>query len=170
MIIKLTDINCKKLQEYELDILLNKNLTNISSSNMYEILFDCENFNEIFNLVLDEIKKTKNDDFSVYVKNMWGYIQNSSEPNGINFDINFKNQITIPSEYSFIYLIKSNVTSIFLKKDDVIQNIILNEGELVIFKTNAFLKDNYFYKDRIALIGSISKVVENINPIKKVII
>ena len=121
MITKLTNINCDNLNEYEDDILLNKKLTNTSPSNMYEILFDCENFDNIFNLVLDKID---NIDKDVYVKNMWGYVQTSTEDSQISLNKNFKQQIIIPAEYSFIYIIKSNVTSIFLKKDDLPQILL----------------------------------------------
>lgn len=167
MITKLTNINCDKLNEYEDDILLNKKLTNTSPSNMYEILFDCENFDNIFNLVLDKID---NIDKDVYVKNMWGYVQTSTEDSQISLNKNFKQQIIIPAEYSFIYIIKSNVTSIFLKKDDNIQNIILTAGDLLIFKTDDFIKEESDTKDRVALIGSISNVKNTNEPIKKVMI
>lgn len=167
MITKLTNINCDKLNEYEADILLNKKLTNTSPSNMYEILFDCQNFDNIFNLVLDKID---NIDKDVYVKNMWGYVQSSTENSQISLNKNFKPQIIIPAEYSFVYIIKSNVTSIFLKKDDNIQNIILTAGDLLIFKTDDFIKDESDTKDRVILIGSISKVENIIEPIKKSII
>lgn len=170
MIIKKTNINLDKLDLYQSDILLNKELTNISPSNMYEILFDCENFEEIFGIILNELKEKTNENFDVYVKNMWGYIQTNEEPNQINFNINFKNQITIPSEYSFIYLIKGNITSIFLKKDDNIQNIILTKGDMLIFKTTDFIKDESDTTDRVVILGSISKVENIVKTITKVII
>lgn len=170
MIIKKTNINLDKLDLYQSDILLNKELTNVSPSNMYEILFDCENFEEIFGIVLNEVKEKTNKNFDVYVKNMWGYVQNNEEEQSINFNINFKNQITISSEYSFIYLIKGNITSIFLKKGDNIQNIILTKGDILIFKTNNFIKEESDTNNRIALIGAISEIRGNIQEIKKVII
>lgn len=169
MILKLTNINYDKLQSYENDILLNKKLTNISPSNMYEILFNCPNFNTIFDLFLNEIKKTSKDLFDVYVKNMWGYIQTSNDTTAINFTNQFKSQVTISSEYSFIYLIKSNISSIFIKNDKNIQNIILTPGDLLIFKTSDFIKDENDTNDRIALIGSISNI-KNINKVVKKIL
>ena len=76
MILHLTNINSKNLES---DIILNKNLTNISPSNMYEILFDSESFDEIFNIVLQKLKEFTNQNFDTYVKNIWGYIQNDDD-------------------------------------------------------------------------------------------
>jgi hypothetical protein len=171
MIIKLTNVNSNNLDNLTTDILLNKELTNISPSNMYEILFDCENFDNIFNIFLEKIKENTTDNFDVYVKNMWGYIKNENETKSIDFNINFKNQIIIPSNYSFIYLIKSNTTNIDLKKENGhIETISLNEGDLLIFKTKDFLNDECGGVNRIALLGSIAKITNMEQTTKKVII
>ena len=170
MIKKITNIDQHIMNECENDILLNKQLTNISPSNMYEILFDCENFDKIFNIFLKELKEETNKNFDVYVKNMWGYIQNETDNQPINLIRNFKNQIIIPSEYSFIYSIKSNITSVFIKKENDIQNIILNKGDMLIFKTSDFIKEESDLQNRIALVGSVSEMIDNVPEIKKVII
>ena len=48
--------------------------------------------------------------------------------------INFKNQITIRSNYSFIYVVESNTTNIHLTKTNKdIELVSLNEGDLLIF-------------------------------------
>ena len=170
MIKKITNIDQKIMNECENDILLNKQLTNVSPSNMYEILFDSENFDKIFNIFLNELKEQTNKNFDVYVKNMWGYVQDETDNQPINLIRNFKNQIIIPSQYSFIYPIKANVTSVFIKKDDNIQNIILTKGDMLIFKTIDFIKEESDTNNRIILVGSASDVVGNIQEIKKVII
>ncbi len=171
MIIKLTNINLNNLESVEADILLNKKLTNVSPSNMYEILFDCESFDSIFNIFLQSVKDYTNDNFDVYIKNMWGYIQTPNENDSINFNINFKNQITIPSNYSFIYLVKSNATNIDLKKENGdVEKILLNEGDLLIFNTKDFLTDVSTDKNRIVLIGSIAECLKNTEPIKKALL
>ena len=168
MILHLTNINSENLVS---DIVLNKNLTNISPSNMYEILFDSENFDKILNIVLQKITKTTNTEFDVYVKNMWGYIQNTEETKSINFDINFKNQITIPSNYSFIYIVESSKTNIHLKKTNGdIELVSLNEGDLLIFKTEDFVNDESIDINRIALVGSIANIVNNRQIIKKIML
>jgi hypothetical protein len=149
MILHLTNIVSENLES---DIILNKNLTKISPSNMYEILFDSESFDEIFNIVLQKLKEFTNQNFDTYVKNMWGYIQNDDD--FINFNMAFKDQVSIIPEYSFIYLVNSKNTDIFLKNEnDVIEKISLNEGEILIFKTNSFLNEDSQNKKRIILIG-----------------
>jgi len=171
MITKLTNINSIDLKSITNDIILNKNLTNVSPTNMYEILFDCETLNNIFDIFLQKIKEHTNDNFDVYVKNMWGYIQNNKELKPIDFNINFKNQITISSNYSFIYLVESNTTDIDLKKENGnIEMISLKEGDLLIFKTQNFLTDKSIDVNRIALIGSIAKVTNTQQITKKVMI
>ncbi len=171
MIIKLTNVNSNNLDNLTKDIMLNKELTNVSPTNMYEILFDCENFDNIFNIFLEKVKEYTNDNFDVYIKNMWGYIQTPNENDSMNFNINFKNQITIPSNYSFIYLVKSNVTNINLKKENGhIETISLNEGDLLIFKTKDFLNDECGGVNRIALLGSIAECLKNPEPIKRALL
>ena len=168
MILHLTNIVSENLES---DIILNKNLTNISPSNMYEILFDSENFDKILNIVLQKITKTTNTEFDVYVKNMWGYIQNTEETKSIDFNINFKNQITIPSNYSFIYIVESNKTNIHLKKTNGdIELVSLNEGDLLIFKTEDFVNDESIDINRIVLVGSIANIVNNRQIIKKIML
>lgn len=166
MILHLTNINSKNLES---DIILNKNLTNISPSSMYEILFDSESFDEIFNIVLQKLKEFTNQNFDTYVKNMWGYVQNDDD--FINFNMAFKDRVSITPEYSFIYIVNSKNTDIFLKdENDVIEKISLNEGEILIFKTNYFLNEVSQNKKRIALVGSLVSINENMGLIKKVLL
>jgi len=171
MITKLTNVNLEKLQDYTADILLNKNLTNASSSNMYEILFDCKNFDEVFDAFLKELRENENEDFEVYVKNMWGYVQSDSETGLIKFNRNFKDQIIIPSKYSFIYAVKMPDTTVHLNVDEELnRQVTLKEGDLLVFKTEDFIKEESTSKNRIALIGSIALIENSIEPIKKVLI
>ena len=166
MILHLTNINSENLES---DIILNKNLTNISSSNMYEILFDSESFDKILNLVLQKLKEATNENFATYVKNMWGYIQNDDD--FINFDMPFKDQVSITPEYSFICLVNSENTDVFLKDENgVIETIKLNKGEILIFKTNSFLSETSQNTKRIVLVGSLALVNENTGLIKKVLL
>ena len=166
MILHLTNINSENLKQ---DIILNKDLTNISSSNMYEILFDSESFDEIFNIVLQKLKEFTNQNFDTYVKNMWGYIQNDDD--FINFNMDFKDQVSIMPEYSFIYLINSKNTDVCLKgENDVIEKVKLNEGEILIFKTKNFLNEVSQNKKRIALVGSLVSINDNMGLMKKILI
>lgn len=168
MITKLTGVNLEKLQDYTADILLNKKLTNISSSNMYEILFDCKNFDEVFDTFLEKLKESESGDFDVYVKNMWGYVQDGSETGLIKFNRNFKDQIIVPSKYSFIYTVKMPDTTVHLSVDEELnRQVTLNEGDLLIFKTEDFIKEESTSKNRIALIGSIALIENSTEPVKK---
>lgn len=148
------------------DIELNKYLTNISPSNMYEILFDSEAFNKVLNTVLEKLTEQTQSNFDVYVKNMWGYVQSRDEPGFINFSRSFKDQIIIPSEYSFIYAVKTPDTTIHLKTEKV----NLQNGDLLIFKTEDFLQDESETVDRIALVGSVARITGNAEPVKKALI
>jgi len=97
---------------------------------------------------------------------MWGFINNENENEVINFNHDFKNGINLKPEFSFIYLIKSERTNIYLKS---LQNKIeLNRGDILIFETNDFLKEEPINKDRMLIFGSISSI-ENVLKVKKVI-
>lgn len=168
MVTKLTNVNLEKLQDCVADVLLNKNLTNISPSNMYEILFDCESFSKIFNIVLEKLKQSVDKEFDVYVKNMWGYVQDETRKESIDFKRPFKDQLTILPNYSFIYLIDSLETDIHLSEDtELNKQITLSQGELLIFQTKDFIKEECTSKSRIALIGSIALIGDNVQPVKK---
>jgi len=171
MLIKLKNIYFDNLKSYESDILLNKKLLNNSPSNMYEIIFDCENFDKIINVVLNTLKKETKDGFDVYVKNLWGYVQEIKNPNVIQFDKNFKNQVSVSPKYSFIYGVKSFNTDFNLETNDgVVEKIKINDGDLLIFDNNFYRGDESDNLNRIFLIGSILPVEDNTKTIKKGII
>ena len=171
MIAHLATFDLTVLKSYKADILLNKDLTNKSYSNMYEILFDCKNFTSTLDSVLENLQKHTNEKFDVYVKNMWGYVQTPKKNDSITFNIDFKNQVSISSEYSFIYLVESPETEVHLSVDEELnQQVILNEGDLLIFKTEDFIKEESSSVDRIALVGSIATVKSIIEPAKKALI
>jgi hypothetical protein len=170
MIKKFTDLNLN-LTQLEADVLLNKSLTNVSPTNMYEILFDCDNFDKILNVALEEIKNYTGNDLEVYVKNMWGYVQTTKRNESINFNIDFKNQVSVDSEYSFIYPVKSLETYVHLDdSDELVRQVSLNEGEMLIFKTKNFIKEECTDGNRIALVGSIIPISSIVKTYKKSIL
>ena len=68
-------------------------------------------------------------------------------------------------------LVNSENTDVFLKNEnDVVEKINLNEGEILIFKTKNFLNEVSQNKKRIALVGSLVSINENIGLIKKILI
>ena len=107
-------------------------------------------------------------DFEVYVKNMWGYVQSSSEAGLIKFNKSFKDQIIVPSKYSFIYVVKMPDTTVHLNVDEELnRQVTLNEGDLLVFKTEDFIKEESTSKNRIALIGSMALIENSTEPVKK---
>ncbi len=171
MVLHLTTFDLSILKSYKEDVLLNKDLTNKSYSNMYEILFDSKNFTGTLNTVLEQIQKKTGDVFDAYVKNMWGYVQDQTRSESIDFKKTFKDQLTILPDYSFIYLIESLETYVDLSAgNELNRHVTLNEGDLLIFKTEDFIKEECTNQSRIALVGSIALVGENVKPIKKILI
>jgi len=162
----LRNVRIEELESLKNEILLNKYLTNNSPSNMYEILFDCENFDKIFTIFLEYLKQQTNKSFDLYIKNMWGYIQTNSENGPIFFNESFKDQLVIKPEYSFVYMVESSKTNLYLKNE----KFNLNYGDMVIFRTEDFVKDEFDQENRICLIASISTVSNNVETIKKVMI
>jgi len=172
MLLHLTTFDLSILRSYKEDILLNKHLTNKSYSNMYEILFDSKNFTATLSTVLEKIQEKTENTFDVYVKNMWGYVQDTTKQESIDFKKTFKDQLTILPDYSFIYLIESKETYVHLSAGDELNRhvVTLNEGDLLIFKTEDFINEESTSQSRVALVGSIALVRDNIKPIKKALI
>ena len=48
--------------------------------------------------------------------------------------------------------------------------VTLNEGDLLIFKTEDFINEESTSQSRVALVGSIALVRDNIKPVKKALI
>lgn len=167
MIVQLPNINSNNLYLHGIDLLANRAVTTPQRSNMYEILFECKYFNKILNLALKEIKKFTSDDFEVYIKNMWGYMQNEQQNEPIDFNKSLKDQLLTKSEYSFIHLVKSAGTTFYFKDQD--RGINLAQGDMLIFKTESFLREEFDIEDRLALIGAITPV-GHIESIKKALI
>lgn len=77
MVKKITNINLSTIDLCENNILLNKKLTNVSKSNMYEILFDCQSFDNIFDIFLKKLKEDADENFDIYVKKYVGVYSNN---------------------------------------------------------------------------------------------
>lgn len=167
MIVQLFNINPNKLYLNGIDLLANRAVTTPQRSNMYEILFDCKYFDKILNLALKEIKEYTGEDFEIYIKNMWGYMQNGEQNEPIDFNKNLRDQLFTKSEYSFIHLVKSSKTTFYFKGQQ--EGINLTQGDMLIFKTESFLREEFDTNDRLALIGAITPV-RSIEPVKKALI
>lgn len=167
MVVQLFNINPNKLYLHGIDLLANRALTTPQRSNMYEILFDCKYFDKILSLALKEIKEHTGEDFEMYIKNMWGYMQNEEQKDPIDFNKTLKDQLLIKSEYSFVHLIKSAKTVFYFKHQE--EGVNLSQGDMLIFKTDNFLREEFDTEDRIALVGAITPI-NSIKPIKKALI
>ena len=97
---------------------------------------------------------------------MWGYVKTNSENEPIFFNESFKDQLIIKPEYSFIYMVESSKTNFYLKNE----KFDLDAGDMLIFKTDDFVKDEFDQENRISLIASISTISNKVVSIKKVMI
>ncbi len=172
MILHLRNVDLENIKLYESDIMLNKSLTNKSPSNMYEILFDSENFYKIISLVLEQIINTTNEDYNVYVKNMWGFVQNEIENQPLNITSSLlsspwaiKEELSIKAKYTFIYIIKSFETILKFNGED----IVMREGDLIIFDNENFIADKSKDINRVILIGSLTNNLYYDNSQKKLL-
>lgn len=88
--------------------------------------------------------------FETYVKNIYSFEDLPTQV--IDFPKQILDDIDVISDYSFLYLIKGDETEITFKLD----KIFINEGDLVVFKTDEFVKQQSPLNNRLGLFGSIS--------------
>lgn len=168
MIVQIFNTDSSKLYLNGIDLLANRAVTTPQRSNMYEILFDCKYFSRILNIALKEIKEHTNNDFEVYIKNMWGYMQNEEQNEPIDFRKNLRDQLYVSSEYSFVHLVKSSKTTFYFNHQD--EGINLTQGDILVFKTSYFLREEFDTDDRIALVGAITPVTDVVELPKRTIL
>jgi hypothetical protein len=170
MIIKIENIEGVDINEIFNDIILNKNITMKSQTNMYEMLFQSKNISLLFDNIIKILKNETNEKFDVYIKNIWGYVQTTIDNRNIIIHKKIKDSISPISKYSFIYCVNSADTIIHLKStNDTIVQTKLNNGNLLIFKTDSFINDEHKLLDRVLLIGSLTnEIIKNIP--KKILI
>jgi len=153
-----------ELEQLKNDALLNKEITNISNSNTYQLLFDSPLFTKIIKKVICELETVYGENFEVYCKNILTFINDEEETELIYFNKNINDVFKIFSKYSFIFQIQGISNINFL--ENINQDI--NSNDLLIFKNNFFYKDNSIKNQRICLIGSITN--EFVNSTEKIII
>lgn len=133
------------------------------NQNRYDILFDSKNILSIVGSILKSISNITNESFEIYIKNIQSYIQTNDINNSIYFEKALSRDLVPTSKYSFIFMISSDNTNLHFKS---IGNVKLNNGELIVFKTEDFLKDEYDTPNRIALIGSLTNDITSTNIVK----
>lgn len=147
--------------DIEDDILLNKDITIISPSNMYEFFFESKKLKILQGHVIDLIKKNTGENFEIYSKNMWGYIQTEKDQQNIKLNSSILGEgIKLESKWSFIYFTRTEKTIINLMSNTIKESVYPKAGELLIFPTNYFYEDFSEENDRIALIGSITNDIK----------
>ena len=138
------------------EILLNKKITKVSTDNLYEILINSNELKLITKNVIEIIKNISNENFDVFCKNLWGYVQTSDEPDLIKINNLIHKPIFVKPKWSFFYFIETNNTILQFKIGLKKIELIPESNELIIFPTEFFIKDNSTENNRIALVGSIS--------------
>lgn len=153
--IEVTDMDLNLIQN---EILLNKKITQVSPSNLYEILYESKNWNKILSIVLNNIKTITGENLDVIVKNLWGYVQTNEEEENIKLDYKkIKDGLKIQPIWSFIFFVNSTHTKISIKNETgLVEEIKLNNSEILLFNTENFISENSEEKNRIALVGSLS--------------
>ena len=145
----------------EHDIILNSEHVK-PEFNRYSLWVESHEFSKIVEVVLDNLKEETKENFDVYVKNIFTYIQEESQQK-IKFTKQLKNGINPISKYSFIFFTKSFDSKVLLKLNNKIIEVILNDGDLLIFKTENFSSDESQTYKRIGIYGSLTN---EITPIK----
>lgn len=139
-----------------------------SKSNTYDVIFSCDNFSNILDTVIHALCINTKETFNTYVKNIQGYIQTDELNTPIVFDRILKRGISPTSKYSFIFIVSSIKTSLHFKTNNSNERIEVLNGDLVIFKTGDFTRDEYDKSNRIALLGSITNNIK-LKPISNLI-
>lgn len=149
------------LQSFKTDILISKDIMK-PKLNQYDIIFKCDNFSNILKIVTDTISNETSEIFDVYVKKLQSYIQTQTNNSPIGFEMGLKRGIIPHAKYSFIFMVDSLNTTVYLKS----KKIELSNGDLLIFKTDDFVKDESTSFNRLALIGSLTNEIQS-SKIKK---
>lgn len=147
-------------------ILLNREITLTNSSNLYEILYQSDNFKKLTNTIIKHINSEVNENFDCYIKSLYSYVHDEINKNKLVFNKKQLKEGLRPSpKYSFIFVVESKM-DIILNHKNINKNYSLSEGELLIFNTKDFMEDISSDNFRLVVAGSISNDIE-IENIKK---
>ena len=85
----------------------NKQITKVSPSNSYEMLLTSNQIKEIVSNVIHLIESHYNQKIEIYIKNLWGYIQNNDELQNLTINPFIYNEgISIKPKWSFLYFVE----------------------------------------------------------------
>jgi hypothetical protein len=145
-------------------VLLNKDITKVSPSNLYELLLTSNEIKKIITEVINLLQENTNESFEIFCKNLWGYIQSAENPETINLKSHiYDGGIILKPKWSFIYYLKTKKSIIKFKNNDEIYPEV---GEIILFSNDVFVNDSSNENDRLCLIGSITndmdiKIIRN---------
>lgn len=126
------------------------------SGNMYDIIFESDSLESLLSKFIEWIKGAYGVRFDGYVKSLQAYIQSEDCPDLISIPKVLKREIKPIAEYSFILFTKADNTTLYFKNN----HIDIKDGEMIIFKTDEYIKDETNSNTRIALIGSVTDKIE----------
>jgi hypothetical protein len=156
------------LSDIENDIILNSNVVKTQFGKQV-LMIHTDSFLELFKIILSNLSVETGEPFDEYVKSSFTFIETENSGEIIKFNKQLKSDINLISKYSFIYLTKSFNTKILLKLGTTPSEIEINDGDLLLFKTEDFVSDTSLTPERIGVFGSLANLISNDN-LKKTII
>lgn len=120
--------------------------------NLYEVIFNSPSLYKLESYIVQYISSSFNENYSTYLRTIKGYIQTKENPKILTISKVIKRGLTPISEYSFIYFIDANKTTLKFKTGD----ITIKDKELVIFKTDDFVKDLSNSINRKGFVGGLT--------------
>ena len=136
--------------------------------NKCSLWVESDEFSKIVEVILDKLKKETKENFDVYVKSIFTCVEEGTQEK-IEFTKQLKNGINSLSKYSFIFFTKSFDSKVLLKFDNMISEVTLHDGDLLIFKTENFLSDISQTPKRMGIYGSLTNEIIPITTNKNLI-
>jgi len=139
---------------------INTNVKNVKiQSNKRILMIQSKIFSHLIENILDELKLMTGENFNTYVKTIFTFTENNNEE--IKFTKQLKNDINLISKYSFIFFTKSLNSKILINSQTGINEISVDDGDLLLFKTENFIGSSCSIPNRIGIYGSITNFVDD---------
>lgn len=119
------------------------------------MLINSDNTSLFLYYLIEALEDFTQTSFDLYVKNIYSFEDLPTQV--IDFPKQILDDIDIISDYSFLYLIRGDETEITFKSD----KIFIKDGDMVVFKTDEYIKQQSLSSNRIGLFGSIANKLNN---------
>lgn len=139
------------LQRLKEDVEQSADIIN-SDSNQYDIIFQSKLLNKLESSFTSILTKLTQENFDVYVKRFQAYIQTEMSSEGIRLERELKRGLKPLPKYSFILFIEGKQTKLVFNS----ASIVPRDGELVVFKTEDFIKEECTNYNRVGILGSLT--------------